>query len=361
MGRKKRLPLFLIFTALCLLISTGTADSQSIARKVHEEYGTELRRGTLVTHADTSTSTVRDWRHAPAVPQKGFLGDVEQFVYKRTKITDGNHIGESRELSMRILFDRNAEGPRPVILCIPGGGFMSSDMDNMDFYSGYFADHGFVAAVIEYRTIGQGRYMDGVADIRDAIRGLRAHADKYGIDPENIGLFGASAGGHMAALTAVAPDLDKFRGEGNLGYSHEVQAVVSLFGTSDLTRIAMDLDSETQQFHTLPQTCEAQYVNGVLSGMGILDDPEEARLANPITYLDGDEPPFLHMHGDEDNLISPSMSLLLHEALLKHHDISVRYSLQGENHGSAGFFTEPALNLILAFCERHLCRTPAAE
>ena len=160
----------------------------------------------------------------------------------------------------------------------------------------------------------------------------------------------------MAALAGVAPDLDDFRGENNLGFSSNVQAVICLYSMSDLTRIAMDMDSETQLFHTYPQACEAQYVNGVLSGLGILDDPEEADRANPITYLSGDEPPFLHLHGDADNLISPSMSLLFHNALLDHGDISYRYVLHGENHGSAGFYTEPALQLISSFCEIYLKR-----
>ena len=211
-----------------------------------------------------------------------------------------------------------------------------------------------MTAVIQYRTIGQGRYMDGIADIRDAIRFLRANAERFGINPDRIGLFGASAGGHMACLAAAAPDLDMFRGENNLSYSHEVQAVVSLYGTSDLTRIAMDFDPVSQLFHTLPRCCEAQYVNGALSGLGILEDPEEADRANPITYLDGDEPPFLQMHGDADNLISPSMSLLLHNALLRCGDISVRYSLRGENHGTAGFYSEPAMRLIDTFYRRFL-------
>ena len=95
----------------------------------------------------------------------------------------------------------------------------------------------------------------------------------------------------LAALAGVAPDLDDFRGENNLEFSHEVQAVVCLYASSDLTRIAMDLDAETQMNHTRPQACEAQYVNGVLSGLGILDDPEEAARANPITYVRGGEPP----------------------------------------------------------------------
>ena len=343
-----------VLLGLCLLAGTGGAESSRIAWELHEEYGTELGRGTLTVHADTSTSIVADWRKAEPVDAGHYRSDGTDIVYKRTVITDGHHTGEPLDLSMRILSDPRKKTPQPAILFIPGGGFMSSVLDGPAFYYACFAAHGYVTASAEYRTIGQGRYMDGVADIRDAIRFLRAHAEEYGIDPERIALFGMSAGGHMAALAGVAPDLDEFRGENNLEFSHDVQAVVCLYASSDLTRIAMDLDAETQQFHTRPEACEAQYVNGVLSGLGILDDPEEAARANPITYVHGGEPPFLHMHGERDNLISPSMSLLLHNALLENGDDSVRVVLRGDNHSTAGFYTIPALRLMARFLEDHL-------
>ena len=347
---------FMVLIAFCILCGLVSAESADISQLLYEEYGTELRRGTLVIYADTSTSMVVDWRGAAVADPGEFTGTVRDLVYKQTTITDGHRQGEPLELRMRICYYPDAGETRPVILFIPGGGFRSSVMRSLQFYYEYFAVRGYVTAVIEYRTIGEGRYMDGVADIRDAVRFLRAHAEEYGIDTDRVGLFGGSAGGHMAALAGVAPDLDDFRGENNTGFSSDVRAVICLCSTSDLTCIAMDMDSETQQFHMLPTTCEAQYVNGVLSGLGILDDPEEADRANPITYLSGGEPAFLHLHGDADNLISPSMSLLFHNALLDHGDISLRYVLHGENHGSAGFYTEPALQLMSSFFEIYLKR-----
>ena len=357
MKRTTVLLLLAVFLAARLAGGAGSAKSnahEDIRTLLHREYGTELHRGTLVVRADTSTSTVSDWRDSPAADPGIFTGETDELVYKRTSVTDGHRLGEPLDLTMRVLYHRDGKGPRPAILFIPGGGFMSSTLRALEFYYTFFAVRGYVAAVIEYRTIGEGRYMDGVADVRDALRWLRAHAAEYGIDPERIALFGNSAGAHMAALAASAPDLDTFRGDNNLDFPCDVRAVVCLYGTSDLTRVAMDMDPETQRLHTLPQACEAQYVNGVLSGLGILDNPEEAARANPVTYVTGGEPPFLHLHGDRDNLISPSMSLLLHNALLEHGGISIRFVLLGENHGTAGFYTRPAMNLISGFLKEYL-------
>ena len=355
----KRIGIILILLILCFWTGTGTAENGASPRPPQEEYGSELKRGILVVRADTSTSRVRDWRRAKTAEVGEFTGETAEIIYKQTRITDGYHEGDPMNLSMRILYDRNRVTPSPVILFIPGGGFMSSVMRSLEFYYTFFAVRGYVTAVIEYRTIGQGRYTDGVADVRDAVRWLRAHAKEYGIAPERIGLFGASAGSHMAALACTAPDLDCFRGEDNLSMSYAVQAVACLYGTSDLTRVAADMDRETQRLHTLPRACEAQYVNGALSGKGILDDPEEAARANPVNYVNGSEPPFLHIHGDEDNLVSPSGSLLLHNTLLEHGASSVRYSLRGENHGTAGFYSEPAMHLLYEFFREYLRREHA--
>lgn len=97
-----------------------------------------------------------------------------------------------------------------------------------------------------------------------------------------------------------------------------------------------DYDEECQSIHESPYSSESQYVNGVFSGMGILENPEEAERANPITYIDGTEPPFLIMHGDQDTLVSPSKTVILHHALLAAGADSTRYSLSGENHGATG-------------------------
>ncbi|MFR8331572.1 MAG: alpha/beta hydrolase fold domain-containing protein [Oscillospiraceae bacterium] len=61
-----------------------------------------------------------------------------------------------------------------------------------------FADAGYVVASIYYRSSAQGHYPDQIRDVKEAIRFLRANAAKFEIDPEHIGVFGRSAGGHLA-------------------------------------------------------------------------------------------------------------------------------------------------------------------
>ncbi|WP_053228474.1 alpha/beta hydrolase family protein [Spirochaeta cellobiosiphila] len=81
-------------------------------------------------------------------------------------------------------------------------------------------------------------------------------------------------------------------------------------------------------------------------------DPEAAKNANPLSYIDGGEPPFLFLHGDKDLAVSPSQTVILHNALLAAGVASTRYSLKGATHGRGGFDSQPALDVMVEFLER---------
>jgi acetyl esterase/lipase len=101
-------------------------------------------------------------------------------------------------------------------------------------------------ASIDYRTASDGAtYKDAISDVKSAIRYLRAHSDRYGIDPNKVAVWGQSAGGYLAAMTGVTNALEQFEGDGNLGQSSVVQAVVDEFGASDLSKVASDYDPAT--------------------------------------------------------------------------------------------------------------------
>ena len=81
----------------------------------------------------------------------------------------------------------------------------------------------------------------------------------------------------------------------------------------------------------------AQWVHGLGTTKAITDDPSAVARANPATYVDGSDPAFLLFHGDNDRLISPSQTLLLHNALRARGAESTRYVLRGANHGDLSF------------------------
>ncbi len=130
---------------------------------------------------------------------------------------------------------------------------------------------------------------------------LRAHAAELHIDPERIGAWGSSVGGHIVSLVGLAdPSAGWDVGE-YLEQSSRLQAVVDMFGPTDLTD--PDYQRKFEQ-----------------KGYLLFDvmDPSLELLAwaSPVTYVSADDPPFLIIHGDSDKVVMVKQSKRLHELLL---------------------------------------------
>jgi acetyl esterase/lipase len=180
----------------------------------------------------------------------------------------------------------------------------------------YVADQGYTVASIQYRTVANGHtYQDSVVDVKSAIRYLRAHADQYGINPAKVSVWGHSAGGYLAAMAGTNNDLKQFDVGGNLDQSSIVQAVVDQFGPSDLSKVAADFDTATQQTYAAPGNFLASYVFGPATRKSINDDPAAVAAANPATDVNSSDPAFLLMSGSADQIVSPSQTLLMLDAL----------------------------------------------
>src|ERR1700722_1881726 len=122
--------------------------------------------------------------------------------------------------------------PTPAILWIHGGGWERGDK-NGNSGALLLADAGFVTASLFYRLSRDSPFPADIEDCKCAIRFLRANASKYGLDPDRIGVAGASAGGHLAELIATAPSSAGLEGTGGWGnISSEVQAASAYYGAS---------------------------------------------------------------------------------------------------------------------------------
>src|SRR5271165_4020224 len=124
---------------------------------------------------------------------------------KFTVISDVEYCkGGGQPLLMDVFIPRNRiRTPTPAILWIHGGGWERGDK-NGNSGALLLADEGFVTASLFYRLSGDSPFPADIEDCKCAIRFLRANAGKYGIDPNRIGVAGASAGGHLAELVATA-------------------------------------------------------------------------------------------------------------------------------------------------------------
>jgi acetyl esterase/lipase len=136
-----------------------------------------------------------------------------------------------------------APGRTPLVVYVTGGGFVMAEKENGPTTRTYLAEAGYAVASIQYRTVLNGAtYVDGVADVKAAVRYLRAHADEYRIAPDRVGLWGESAGGYLVSMAGTSNG--RFEVGDHLDQSSAVQAVVDKFGASDLARIAADFDGD---------------------------------------------------------------------------------------------------------------------
>ena len=147
----------------------------------------------------------------------------------------------------RITEPTTLHGPAPAAVYVHGGSWISGNYDTGGFLINTIgpalAAQGFVVVSVDYRLGPKARWPDQIVDVKCAIRYLRANATQLNIDPNEIGAWGQSAGGHLVALLGTAGpragwDVGAYPDE-----SSKVQAVVDMAGPSDLLTMGNQGDS----------------------------------------------------------------------------------------------------------------------
>jgi len=247
---------------------------------------------------------------------------------------------------------------KPGVIYVTGGGFINANKDNGLQQRMALAQAGYVVASIEYRVAPTAVMPQPLQDVKAAIRFLKANAEKFGVDKNRIGLMGGSAGGYLVNMAGATNGLKEFDVGENLQESSDVQAVCSLYGLSDLTRVGDDYSEEVQQKHRSAGATEALWIHGspVFGGGdgGVQDDPERAAACNPLNYIGAATPPFLLMAGTADTVVSPSQSDLMYQALKKKGVEAERYLLQDAAHGGKYWVQPEVIDLIVRFFDKNL-------
>jgi acetyl esterase/lipase len=218
-------------------------------------------------------------------------------------------------------------GPFSVILWIHGGGWEAGSKDSPGMVTGLMWS-GYVIASTNYRYSSQAPFPAQIEDVKSAIKLLRKNAKEYKLDPFRIGVSGGSAGGHLAALLGTSGDEET-----------KIQAVCDFYGPTDVAAMS-------------PPTATNNPITKLLGGTtGV--KAELAKQANPITYVDANDPPFLIFHGDKDNVVPLSQSELLDAALKKAGVESKLIVIPGAGHGN-GIMIDSTQKEMRSFFDRHL-------
>ena len=266
--------------------------------------------------------------------------------------------GGDRNLTMHLVMptQNKSDSPRPVYVWIHGGGWQGGTKESGVWKVAEMVRHGFVGATIEYRLTGEATFPAQIEDCKCAIRYLRAHADKYNIDPDRIAVGGSSAGGHLAALVGTSGGVAELEGSGGwVDQSSAVQAVVDLYGPTDFKAFVSTKGYENHNRDGSPES-------KLLGGGEVLPNEAGIKQVNPITYIDSSDPPFLIFHGSNDRTVPPNQSEALHEALKSAGIESTLHILDGAGHGGPEFAKPEVRTQQRDFLMKYLKRnTKSAE
>jgi acetyl esterase/lipase len=266
--------------------------------------------------------------------------DVPDTVSVERNIEYGK--GGDISLKLDLYSPKGNAKPVPAVLFIHGGAWKGGYRQMYHYYCTKFAEHGYVAATISYRLTSDAPFPAAVEDAKCAVRWLRANAEKLGVDPNGIGVAGGSAGGHLSMMVGYSPDTPELEGKGGHGnVSSRVQAVVDLYGPTDLTTEAARSESNVIRF---------------LGDKTMDEEPELYQLASPITHVTKDDPPTLILHGSIDDTVTIDHAERLVDALKK---ADVEYVFDRVEGWPHAMDLEPDVNRhclmrMFEFFEKHL-------
>ncbi|MEW4487888.1 alpha/beta hydrolase [Thalassoglobus sp. JC818] len=252
---------------------------------------------------------------------------------------------DGQELLLDLYLPDEIDNPK-LIVWVHGGAWRSGSRTSMPLKD--LIDKGYAIASVDYRLSPVARFPAQIHDIKAAIRFLRAHASKYGYDPQSIAIAGASAGGHLVALVGVTNGNSELEGRvgDHLDQSSDVQAIIDLYGPTNLTTI---LPQSTP--HGLGVRIPALQL---LLGGQPEDKTELAELASPVFHVDASDPPLLMMHGDQDPQVPINQSL---ELLGRYEALSLPFELEiihGGVHGGPPFYDSARIELMADFLQKSL-------
>lgn len=282
--------------------------------------------------------------------------DYSKFFIESSKSwVDVDYVGDGIiGHKLDVFLPKTGKAPFPVVIAIYGSAWFSNSSKAANSHVGLdqaLLNAGFAVVNINHRSSREALWPAQIQDVKAAIRFIRANAATFSLDHSFIGITGFSSGGHLSSMAGVTShsktdiinglDIDL---EGNLGNfketSSHVDAVVDWFGPTNF--LIMD-DCDEKMNHN-----DANSPESILIGGAIQDNKDMAALANPMSYITENDPPFLIFHGNKDPLVPHCQSEQFYERLQQEGIGSELVIVDGGGHGPL-VFTEANFRKMNAF------------
>ncbi len=228
-------------------------------------------------------------------------------------------------------------GPFPAMLIVHGGAWRMGTRVQLAGISSQFAKRGYTAISVDYRLAPQSKFPAQIYDCQAAVRWMRANAKEFKINPERIGGFGYSAGGHLVALLGTLDD--KTLQESGLpsdAPSARLQCVLAGGAPCDFRVIPAD----SAQI--------AFWLGGTRA-----EKPDMYRDASPAAYISSDDPPMYFFSGEDDILVPIASPRAMVSSLKAAGLTAEMYPIKNAGHLQA-LFDAGAMDHAFAFADRYL-------
>jgi acetyl esterase/lipase len=239
------------------------------------------------------------------------------------KVTMKSAIAYAEHDGVRLIGDLylpEGRSKAPVVVAFHGGAWRSGGRSFYRYWGPFLARNGYALFTVDYRLGKSGRYPAAVEDAKAAVEFVRARADEFHIDPQRVGLMGDSAGGHLAALLALAADrfTEARAGDANAAAPIDVKAVVGFYGIYDmLAQWNHDAQAMQKQENLalrnrdlIPRPHDS--ITEQFLGASPAQNPRIYSESSPITYATADasmaecnKVRFLLINGARDELVDP--------------------------------------------------------
>jgi acetyl esterase/lipase len=206
-------------------------------------------------------------------------------------LTYGDH-GRHNRLDIWRRADLPADAGAPVLVQVHGGAWMMGEKRGQAHpLMGHLAERGWVCVTINYRLSPRAQWPDHIVDVKRALAWTKANISEHGGDPSFVVITGGSAGGHLAALAALTPDLAAFQ-PGFEDADTSVAAAVPFYGVYDFT------NRDGSAGRALVPFLERRVMHSRLA-----DNLAAWEEASPMSHVRPDAPPFFVLHGTNDVLV----------------------------------------------------------
>jgi len=251
------------------------------------------------------------------------------------------------ELKLQIItpFNLMKQGERfPLVVFVQGSAWFKQNCYMNVPQLARFTQRGYVAAIVEYRHSGIKPFPAQVQDAKTAVRFLRKNADKYGINPDQVFIWGDSSGGHTAVLAGLTCNDNILDTEDYKEFSCSVKGIIDYYGVTDIT------DPEGFPGAIMPQKADTPE-GKLIGGYDINEHPELAAPTVAMNYISEDKeiPPVLIFHGTQDKLVSFGQSVKLYEKLVSCGKKVDFYAIKDADHGGPAFWSNEVLDIVERF------------